>query len=44
MFTLQTRFQPLFLGGGGGGGVKSVAEVTVKNSEDFGPYYVQEFC
>ncbi len=46
MFTLQTSFKPLLLGGGGGI-VKSVVEMTVnskeENSEDFCTNYNQEF-
>ncbi len=52
MFTLQTSFKQLLLGGGGGGGkircyCDCDCEVTVKrkeeNSLDFCPNYVQEF-
>ncbi len=47
MFTLQTTFKPLLLGGGVGAG-DPLLEVNVKskeeNSQDFGPNYVQEFC
>jgi hypothetical protein len=55
MFTLQSSFKPLLLGGGavGGGGVENrlaeVSQVTVnskeENSQDFCdcPNYVQEF-
>jgi hypothetical protein len=44
MFTLQTSFKPLLLKGCD---QDSLVEVTVnskeENSEDFCPYYVQEF-
>ncbi len=46
MFTLQTSFKPLLLGGGGGG-YNPLVEATVnskeKNHSDFGHNYVQEF-
>jgi hypothetical protein len=34
MFTLQTSFTPLVIGGGGGGSKIPLVEVTVKSKEE----------
>ncbi len=44
MFTLQTSFKPLLLGGGGGGEYNTLVEAPVnrkeEKSQDFCPNYV----
>ncbi len=40
MFTLQTSFKQLLLGGGGRGGLNPSVEVTVNSNEEYTP----DFC